>query len=209
MNHITEPVILTIGHSTHSIEKFLSLVEAHGVKAIADVRSAPYSRRHPQFSRDPLRQALEEHGIRYVFCGQELGARPEDPLCYDENGRVRYRRLAETSLFRSGIDLIVQESRECRIALLCAEKEPLECHRTLLVARELVARGLPVSHIHADGHLETQTEALARLPVMLKMSETDLFRSQEELIEEACTSQENRIAYVKPHMSLASEENVR
>ncbi len=205
---MTEPAVLTIGHSTHSIEKFLGLIETHSVKVIADVRSAPYSRRHPQFNRDPLRQKLEEHGIRYVFCGQELGARPDDPLCY-ENGRVLYRRLAGMPLFRSGIDFIVREARERRIALLCAEKEPLECHRTLLVARELVERGLPVSHIHADGHLETQTEALARLPGMLNMSETDLYRSQEELIEEACASQENRIAYVNPQMSLASEENVR
>ena len=130
-------------------------------------------------------------------------------MCYDENGRVLYRRLAGTPLFRTGIDFIVREAGECRIALLCAEKEPLECHRTLLVARELVARGLPVSHIHADSRSETQTEALARLPGMLKMSETDLFRSQEELIKEACANQENRIAYVKPHMSLVSEENPR
>ena len=204
-----EPVILSVGHSTHSIEKFLSLLEAHGVTVIADVRSAPYSRRHPQFNRDPLRQTLEEYGIRYVFCGQELGARPEDPLCYAENGRVLYRRLAGTPFFRSGIDFILREAQERRVALLCAEKEPLECHRTLLVARELVARGLSVSHIHADGHLETQTEALARLPAMLNMPETDFFRSQEELIEEACTSQENRIAYVNPHMSLVSKENAR
>ena len=206
---MTEPKVLTIGHSTHTIEKFLSLIEAHSVKAVADVRSAPYSRRHPQFSRDPLRQVLEEHGIMYLFCGQELGARPEDPMCYDENGRVHYRRLAGTSLFRSGIDFIVREAWDRRVALLCAEKEPLECHRTLLVARELVTRGLPVSHIHADGHLETQLEALARLPAMLKMPETDLYRSQEELIEEACASQEKRIAYVNPHMSLASGENVK
>lgn len=197
---MTEPIVLTIGHSTHSIEKFLSLIEPHGVKAIADVRSAPYSRRHPQFNRDPLRQALEVCGIRYVFCGQELGARPEDSSCYDEHGRVRYRRLAGTPLFRSGIDFILRQARERRIALLCAEKEPLQCHRTLLVARELVARGLPVSHIHADGHPETQAEALARLPAILKMPETDFFRSQEELIEEACASQENRIAYVNPHV---------
>ena len=202
-------MVLTIGHSTHSIEEFLDLIEAHGVTAIADVRSAPYSRRQPQFNRDPLRRALKESGIEYLFCGQELGARPEDTLCYDENGRVRYRRLARTPLFRSGIDFILREARECCIALLCAEKEPLECHRTLLVARELVARGVAVSHIHADGHLETQMDALARLPAMLKMPETDFFRTHEELIEEACISQENRIAYVNPHMSLASGENVK
>ena len=206
---MTEPVVLTVGHSTHSIEKFLGLIEAHGVTAIADVRSAPYSRRQPQFNRDPLRQTLEEHGIRYAFCGRELGARPEDPLCYDEHGRVLYRRLAGTPLFRSGIDFIVREAQERRIALLCAEKEPLECHRTLLVARELVARGFPVSHIHADGHMETQTEALTRLLAILKMPEADFFLTQEQLIEEACASQENRIAYVNPHMSPASEKNAR
>ena len=146
MNPMTESAILTIGHSTHAIGEFLGLLETHGVASVADVRSAPYSRRQPQFNREALRRVLEEQGIGYDFRGVELGARSEDPSCY-EDGRVQYRRLAETALFLSGIDLVAGEARERRVALLCAEKEPLECHRTLLVARELVKRDLLVSHI--------------------------------------------------------------
>jgi uncharacterized protein (DUF488 family) len=87
--------VLTIGHSTHPIETFLGLLHQHGVTAVADVRSAPYSRFNPQFNKDALEHDLKEHGIRYVFLGRELGARSDDPSCYDK-GRVQYGRLART-----------------------------------------------------------------------------------------------------------------
>ncbi len=196
---------MTIGHSTHEIGAFLGLLETHGVAAVADVRSAPYSRRQPQFNREALRRVLEERGIGYDFRGVELGARSDDPSCY-ENGRVLYRRLAGTALFQSGVDLVVGEARERRVALLCAEKEPLDCHRTLLVARELASRGVSVAHIHADGQLETQAEAMMRLLSMLGMPEEDLFQTREQRIEEACARQETRIAYVDPRMSREPEE---
>jgi len=147
---------------------------------------------------------LEERGIGYDFLGRQLGARSDDLSCY-ENGRVQYRRLAGTSLFQSGLDFVVQEARERRVALLCAEKEPLDCHRTLLVARELVARGVAVSHIHADGHLETQSEALTRLLESSETQEEHLFLTREQLIEDACDRREAQIAYVMPHMHRESE----
>ncbi len=201
---MTESAILTIGHSTHAIEDFLCLLDMHGVMSVADVRSAPYSRRQPQFNRDALRGVLEKRGIGYDFLGAELGARSEDPSCY-ENGRVRYRRLAGTPFFQSGIDFVVRESRERRVALLCAEKEPLECHRTLLVARELANRGLSVSHVHADGRLETQDEVLTRLLKALGMPEEDFFQTREQCIEEAYARQEDRIAYVAPRVNRGLE----
>ncbi len=203
---MTDQAVLTIGHSTHSIEEFLGLLETHGVAAVVDVRSAPYSRRQPQFNRDSLRRTLEERGIGYDFLGVELGARSDDHSCY-ENGRIQYRRLAGTSLFRSGIDFVMREARERRTMLVCAEKEPLECHRTLLVARELVARGVPVAHVHADGHLETQAEVLARLLALAGTPETNFFLTREQLIEEACARQEARIAYVMPAMHREPEEH--
>jgi uncharacterized protein (DUF488 family) len=137
---------------------------------------------------------LRAHGISYVFLGKELGARSDDPSCY-EAGKVQYDRLAKTSLFQSAIKRILVGSREHRIALMCAEKEPLDCHRTILVARHLVATGAAVRHIHADGHLESQSEALERLMWQLGLREADMFRSSAEVEREAYEKQEQRIAY--------------
>lgn len=189
-----EDSIYTVGHSTHPQECFIKLLVKHGVTAISDVRSKPYSRVNPQFNREELKQALRAHGISYVFLGKELGARSDDPSCY-EGGKVQYDRLAKTSLFQSAIKRIMVGSYEHRIALMCAEKEPLDCHRTILVARHLVAAGAEVRHIHADGHLESQGEALERLMWQLGLREADMFRSPADMEREAYEKQEQRIAY--------------
>ena len=193
MNMQQNPVF-TIGHSIHSIEAFLELLDRHHVAAVADVRSAPYSRFNPQFNRDMLEHSLRTHGIRYVFLGKELGARSEDPSCY-EAGRVQYSRLARTELFRSGLERVIRGSQEYRLALMCAEKDPLECHRTLLVAQALVERGLSVCHILADGSLELHENSLTRLLESEDRSQDDLFRSREDRIADALARQERRIAY--------------
>ena len=127
---VIETRVLTVGHSNHPPETFVSLLQQHDVTTLADVRSTPYSRFNPQFNRKSLDAALQTHGIAYRFMGQALGGRPEDRSCY-EDGRVRYDRLARTSLYREGIDRVVEAAKDERIALMCAEKEPLDCHRTL------------------------------------------------------------------------------
>jgi len=199
--------VFTIGHSTHSAEAFLALLRQHRVDAVADVRSSPFSRFNPQFNREPLEQLLKSNGIRYVFLGKELGARSEDRSCYD-NGRVQYARLAQAPLFQSGLDRVLQGAARYRVALLCAEKEPLECHRTLLVAKALVARGTPVLHIHADGHLETHEAAMQRLLDVAGVAKEDLFRSKEELLSEALARQEQNVAYVdKTHAAMTLGED--
>ena len=125
--------VLTIGHSTHAFDAFTALLHRHHVTAVADVRSAPYSRFNPQFNRKPLTEALKVQGMRYVYLGRELGGRSDDLDCY-EDGRIRYDRVAATESFKSGLARVVQGAAKHRIALMCAEKEPLDCHRTLLVA---------------------------------------------------------------------------
>jgi len=187
--------ILTIGHSNHPIERFVELLRQHDVTALADVRSAPYSRFNPQFNKQSLESVLREHGIAYVFLGKELGARSDDPACY-ENGRVQYARLAQTQDFKNGLKRVKKGGETHRIALMCAEKEPLECHRTLLVSRALEKEQVPVTHIHADGHLESHHDAMLRLLALVKLPSTDLFKNESELIEEACAEQEKRVAYV-------------
>ena len=187
--------VLTIGHSTHAFEVFTGLLRRHRVSAVADVRSAPYSRFNPQFNREPLIEALETVGIRYVFLGNELGGRSEDPACY-EDGRIRYERVAATESFRRGLDRVVDGAARFRIALMCAEKEPLDCHRTLLVARALDAQGADVAHIHADGRLEPHGEAMDRLLDIHKLPrEGDLSGTREDLIDTAIAHQAQRVAH--------------
>lgn len=200
--------VFTIGHSTHPQECFIALLQRHGITALCDVRSKPYSRVNPQFNREELKESLNACGIRYVFLGKELGARSEDPACY-EHGKVRYDRLAQTDLFRLGLERVQKGMKDYRVALMCAEKEPLECHRTILVARHLAALGIDVEHIHADGRLESHVAALGRLARMLNLPEHDMFRSTEELLAEAYHRQEERIAYEAVTVGAAGDATVK
>ena len=193
---MSHPSVYTIGHSTHPIERFLQLLRMHAITVVGDVRSAPYSRMNPQFSCEPLRDTLSEAGIGYVFLGEELGARSKDPSCY-RHGNVDYELLACTKLFRSGLERVREGARTHRISLMCAEKDPLDCHRTILVARNLVEQGVTVSHILSDGSVENHDQAMSRLMQMLNISEDDLFRSREDAIRDACRKRGEAIAYTE------------
>ena len=183
--------VLTVGHSNHPPETFLALLARHGVTALGDVRSAPYSRFNPQFNRKALSASLAAGGIAYVWLGRELGGRPDNPDCY-EDGAVRYDRLARTPLYREGIDRVLRGAAAQRLALMCAEKDPLHCHRTLLVSRSLEEEGLEVAHILADGALEPHESVMDRL---LAARREDLFaepKSRAERIEEAARTPPRR-----------------
>lgn len=197
-------VVYTIGHSTHSQEKLVSLLTMHGITAIADVRSHPYSQFNPQFNRECLNEALKRSGIAYVFLGNELGARSEDPRCY-AGGKVQYDLLAQTELFQQGLSRIVTGVKIGeRIALMCAEKDPLTCHRAVLVCRHLANRGIKALHILEDGRLESHEDALVRLLKELGIAEPQLFRSRDELITEAYERRGEQIAYTEPQHQTAS-----
>ena len=199
---IKNQTIYTIGHSTHEIENWISLLKRHRIDAVADVRSVPYSSRQPQFNRERLIDSLKKHGIKYVFLGRELGARTDDPECY-EDGRVKYRLLAETKLFKEGIERVRNGSRHKIIALMCAEKYPIDCHRTILVARELIRAGSDVAHILADGQIESHSVVMKRLLEQLGAArQRDMFLTEEQLMDEAYDAREQRIAYSR-------EESVR
>jgi len=186
--------IYTIGHSNHSLEYFIALLRQHGIDVLCDVRSTAYSRTNPQFNREVLRRVLEKNGIVYVFLGKELGARSDDPSCY-VLGRVQYSSLAGTALFQKGMDDLRQRMRAHRIAMMCAEKDPLDCHRGILISRYLHSTGIAVEHILADGSLENQSQTIARLLRQLNLEESELFRSHEDIIEDAYRIQGERIAY--------------
>ena len=169
-------VIFTVGHSNHPAAWLEKLLRMHRVVVLADVRSFPYSRFNPRFNRDALAARMQEAGIAYEFLGRELGGRSDDPGDYAE-GRVRYDRLAAKPAFEIGLRRILRRLPNERTALLCAEKEPLDCHRTLLVAPALAARGVRVQHILADGALESHDRAMDRLLETTGLKQASLFGS--------------------------------
>jgi uncharacterized protein (DUF488 family) len=203
MNPTGNPVF-TIGHSTHSAEAFLTLLKQHGVEAVADVRSSPYSQFNPQFNRELLQRILRDSGIAYVFLGEELGARRSESECY-VGGRVDYLLVAKTPAFQRGLDRISRGAAKMRIAMMCAEKDPLDCHRCILVSPRLSERGFTVQHILGDGALESQEEAENRLTHLFDRSEFELFLSAQELIAEAYRIQSERIAYQENTLAMREE----
>jgi uncharacterized protein (DUF488 family) len=186
--------VYTVGHSTHSIEVLIELLREHQITAVGDVRSRPYSRMNPQFNREDLKASLSVSNIKYVFLGNELGARSGDKSCY-RNGQVQYDLLAKTEVFQEGIRRVAEGAKVYRIALMCAEKEPLECHRTILVARQLVEDGLIVKHILSDGQVEDHAHAVERLISQLNLPTTDMFRDYAAMVRDAYARQASSIAY--------------
>lgn len=187
--------LYTIGHSNHPVKIFVDLLLRHRVSAVADVRSSPYSRFNPQYNREKLKLALLHAGIAYVYLGKELGPRSDDPACY-ENGRVSYERLAETTLFREGLERLRKGAERQRIAIMCAEKDPIVCHRMILICRALRSESIDIRHILEDGSLESLEASEKRLLVQLKMAQLSLFdRSVEDLTLRAYSKQAEKIAY--------------
>jgi uncharacterized protein (DUF488 family) len=196
--------LFTIGHSTHSWEKFLELLRQHHIEAVADVRSSPYSQFNPHFNREPFQLALRQQGISYVFLGEELGARRSEPECY-VNGRVDYSLIARMPSFIHGLDRLFQGAAKMRVAIMCAEKDPLDCHRCILVSPRLKERGINVQHIHDDGALESQEQAERRLAQKFDRAEKEFFRSPGELLTEAYRLQSEKIAYEEDALALREE----
>lgn len=195
--------IFTIGHSTHTADEFLRLLKLHAVTAVADVRSSPYSRFNPQFNRETLEKELKTGRIAYVYLGDGLGPRMDDPACYI-NGKAEYNLIAETDLFEQGISRLKKGMAEHTIALMCSEKDPVSCHRMILICRHLKNHALHILHILEDGSLETNESAEKRLMKLLKIPESDLFSGPEELIAQAYDIQGGKITY-QPADAVGSE----
>ena len=154
--------IYTIGHSNHAIERFVGLLRQHGVEEVADVRTHPHSRYVPQYNAGPLRDTLARCGIRYTHL-RALGGKPEDPLLRRPDGTPDYDRIQASHAFAEAIDALVSRACERRVALLCAESDPAECHRERLIAPVLRARDIAVWHILPDGTIAQETQPILPL----------------------------------------------
>lgn len=157
------PPIYTIGYGDRTLERFLAVLEANAIAYLVDVRTAPYSRFKPEFSKEALAKALADHGIRYVYLGDKLGGRPDDPACYVD-GRVDYDKVRERPFFQAGVERVEAAHRQrLRVVLMCSEGKPEQCHRSKLIGEALVAHSVPVLHIDEHDRLITHDEAIQRL----------------------------------------------
>jgi uncharacterized protein (DUF488 family) len=176
------------------MERFMAMLKEHNIDTLCDVRSSPYSRFTPQFNRESLKEDLAKHRILYLYLGAELGPRSSDPSCY-ENGKVQYKRLVEKEIFQQGLDRLRKGINTYRIALMCAEKDPLTCHRMILICRNLRGEDILIRHILEDGSLEDNRDTEQRLMKLLKIDPADLFSSEEEQIQRAYDLQAEKVAY--------------
>lgn len=189
--------IYTIGHSNHSIEYFLNLLENQSIEAIVDVRSYPFSKFAPHFNKEELKSHLASKDIKYVFLGNELGGRPDSPECYLPDGTVDYEKVMSDSVFLEGIDRVKNGAEDHTIALMCSENDPLKCHRTMMVGRHLKTNGYEVINILKDGSLEAQEEVESKILSKVK-TQRSLFSEntpETDLLSEAYRLQSNKIAY--------------
>jgi uncharacterized protein (DUF488 family) len=190
--------LFTIGHSGRSLDEFIALLKQYKITALCDVRSMPYSRRNPQFNREPLQQNLKSRNIDYIFLGEELGARSKDPSTYVA-GKALFSKIAELPLFKQGLKRIkLGMENDYVLALMCAEKDPLSCHRSILICRNLRDVNIDIRHIIDSKSIETQSDLEQRLVKQLKIS-PDLFKDKgpSDLVERAYDIQGDRIAYVE------------
>jgi uncharacterized protein (DUF488 family) len=215
--------IFTVGHSNLSIKDFIALLEQHHITAVADVRSHPYSRYLPHFNREPIQAVLRNAEIKYVFLGRELGARSSDLSCY-VGGKALYEKIAATDLFTEGIERVIQGAQKYKIALMCAEKDPITCHRSILVCKHLRKLHVDIEHILNDGNLETHSHLEERLIALHNLqpskviqfslfsqqsteSQKSNFDSPEEILKEAYQRQGDKIAYVEKQEDYDGQED--
>lgn len=203
-----KPTLFTIGHSDHELPEFMTRLSQHGINAIADVRSQPYSRFHSQFNREILAEALKRAGVHYVFLGKELGARRSERDSY-RGKQAKYELISQLPAFLEGLDRLRKGLATHRVALLCAEKDPLTCHRTILVCRHMRTDPIDIAHVLDDGSLESTEQAETRLLDLVGLPPTHLFRTRSELIEEAYDLQSERIAYTESDEIAAPKEFIQ
>ena len=185
--------LYTIGYASFSMDDFIYTLRKYDITALADVRSAPYSKFRPEFKKDHLQKALTDNRISYIFLGNLLGARVEDSACYAD-GKLNYHLLKESQNFRTGLTRILNRMKDEQMTLMCAEKDPINCHRNFLVSRTLRSYPVNIKHILEDGSCEEHAITEKRLLQFYALDQPDMFRSESDLLEEAYDRQCEKIA---------------
>jgi uncharacterized protein (DUF488 family) len=200
-------IIHTIGYATHNIDSFIGALKKFNITAIADVRSQPYSKFKPEFNKEILKKVLVSNGIEYVFLGDKIGARIKAPECY-KGGKANYELISKHSLFQEGIDRLLKGMKKFSIALMCAEKDPINCHRAILICKHLKKYELQIYHILDGDTLENQSDTEFRLMKLFHLEQPNLFIQDSERLEEAYSRQEDKIAHVTENEAEYTANNI-
>jgi len=171
--------IWTVGHSNHEIETFLNLLTRHRIEVLVDVRSSPYSGYASHFNKEAIQDPIQQRGIKYLFLGDLIGGRAEGAEFYDDDGCVLYGKVAQSEKFGQGIQRLMDGVAKYRVALMCGEEDPSECHRRLLIGRVLGDRGVRVMHIRGDGRIESEEDLAAELQFQKTKGQMTLFDIEE------------------------------
>jgi len=188
--------IFTIGYGNREFGVFVALLEQYNIGVVCDVRSTPYSLRYEGFNREPLSRELDRYSIKYLYLGAQLGARPADSQMYVD-GRVSYEAMTQSAAFGAGIERLRAGLKAHRIAIMCAEKDPFDCHRAILIGRNLAREGVLVQHIGADAKLAQQEDIEKRLLAKYKLVQRSFFEppSDKEILAEAYRRRGTELAY--------------
>jgi uncharacterized protein (DUF488 family) len=152
--------IFTIGHSNLDLNSFIKLLKDNAIEVLVDVRSNPYSRFASQFNKANIQKAIQENGLKYLFLGKELGGRPKEKEFYDPEVYVMYSKIAVSPRFMEGIERLITGIKKYRVAIMCSEENPVNCHRRLLVGKVLSQKGFQIFHLRGDGRLQTENEVI-------------------------------------------------
>ncbi|MFL9501978.1 DUF488 family protein [Rhodopseudomonas palustris] len=186
--------VLTVGHSTLTYERFLELLQGASITAVADVRSMPFSRHFPHFNRESLCDRLRKDEVAYVFLGAELGGRPKGRRFFYD-GVADYEKMARTLDFARGLERVIEGSKKYRIAMMCSEHDPLDCHRCLLVGRALHERGVTVRHILGSGKVLDHRQIEQELMNLSGKSDVDLFDAPSKRLAAAYRERAMKVAF--------------
>lgn len=196
--------IYTIGHSSHTIENFVNLLKEYDINCIVDVRSTPYSKFHSQFNRENIKSELKKHGIYYIFMGEELGARRSDRSLYTIKGYLDFEKTVKSSKFLKGISRIKEGlSKGFNIVLMCSEKDPMACHRSIMIAKYFSDNNFIVKNILDNGVIITQEEITKKLVDIyfpnrdqISMLPEENIKDYEELVRRSYRQRNEEIGYI-------------
>ena len=190
--------LFTIGHSKHDINYFINLLKNYQVDYVLDVRSVPYSKYAAQYNKEVIAEGLRQANVNYAFMGNFFGARPKNPKLYNSDGQLDFELVLHSKLFNAGLNNVALGLKKgYNIALMCTEKEPIDCHRAILITRAFDLRNIPVEHILADGGLLSQKQLDEQLLDMYFPNRQQLswLGNGRDLLEEAYRKRNKDIGY--------------
>ena len=195
-------LIYTIGYTGFTVEELVSRLKQLNINVVIDVRSSPYSERYSDYNKENIEAILSKNGIYYRNYAKEFGARQENRALYSKEGYLDFEKFAKTDAFLAGVEKIKNSvAKGYNIVFLCAEKKPIQCHRTILVARAFYELGYEVIHLVPNNETLSHGEVVSQLlnKYCPNIGQVGLFdentKSDDEYIAEAYRMQNKKIGY--------------